>query len=121
MGTGVALLGWGVTQWMRHHRKTAEDLERERRERLTLRGRICDGTIFDVQEVQANGHHPQQLLIYHYEIGGVAYDASQDITRLRQFVDVHSCRLGLPTSVRYDPHNPGDSIVISESWTGLRS
>jgi len=26
----------------------------------------------------------------------------------------------LPTSVRYDPHNPGNSIVVSEKWMGLR-
>jgi hypothetical protein len=121
MGTGVALLGWGVAQWVRHHRKSEEDRERERRARISLRGRICDGTVLDVHEIEANGSGPQQLLVYHYEIGGVAYDASQDITLLRPFVDVHSCRLGLPTSIKYDPHNPGDSIVISESWSGLRS
>src|ERR1035438_8335018 len=33
---------------------------------------------------------------------------------------LHSCRLGLPTSVKYDPHNPGNSLVVSESWMGLR-
>ena len=68
----------------------------------------------------ANGHGPQQLLIYSYDVGGVSYEASQDITHLRQFIDVNSCKLGLPSSVRYDPHNPGNSIVISEAWTGIR-
>ncbi len=121
MASGTALLGWGVVQWMRAHRRTPDERERERRHRLSATGRICDGTVLDVQEVNGDGHIPVQLLIYTYEIGGVAYEASQDITRLRQFIDIHSCKLGLPTSVRYDPHNPGDSIVISEAWTGLRS
>ncbi len=60
------------------------------------------------------------LLIYTYDVAGVTYEASQDVTHLRQFIDLYSCRLGLPTSVKYDPHNPGDSIVISETWSGLR-
>src|SRR5690348_9292732 len=120
MAGGVALLVTGVTYWIRSRRKTAEQLERERRHRLSLHGRICDGTVFDVQEVQSNGSGAQ-LLMYTYEIGGVAYEASQDITHLRQFVDIHSCKLGLPTSIKYDPQNPGDSIVIAEDWTGLRT
>jgi hypothetical protein len=60
------------------------------------------------------------LLIYTYDVAGVTYEASQDVTHLRQFIDLYSCRLGLPASVKYDPHNPGDSIVISETWSGLR-
>ena len=60
------------------------------------------------------------LLVYTYDVAGVTYEASQDVTHLRQFIDLYSCRLGLPTSVKYDPHNPGDSIVISETWSGLR-
>ena len=60
------------------------------------------------------------LLVYNYDVAGVTYEASQDVTHLRQFIDLYSCRLGLPASVKYDPHNPGDSIVISETWSGLR-
>ena len=59
--------------------------------------------------------------IYRYDVGGVSYEASQDITQLRQFINVNSCKLGLPSSVKYDPHNPGNSIVVSEAWTGIRS
>ena len=60
------------------------------------------------------------LLVYKYDVAGVTYEASQDVTHLRQFIDLYSCRLGLPASVKYDPHNPGDSVVISETWSGLR-
>lgn len=120
MAGGIALLGWGVVYWLRARRKTPEQMERERRHRLSQHGRICDGTVIDVQEFPSNGSGPAQFLIYTYEIGGVAYEASQDITHLRQYIDVHSCKLGLPTSIKYDPANPGDSIVIAEEWTGLR-
>lgn len=117
---GAALVAVGAAQWVRSRRKTPEQIERERRQRLSLHGRICDGTVMDVQELPSNASGAQ-FLIYTYEIGGVAYEASQDITHLRQFVDIHSCKLGLPTSVRYDPQNPGNSIVIAEEWIGLRS
>jgi len=117
---GAGLLGWGMAHWLRTRRTTPEERERQRRLRLSISGRICDGTVVDVQEVSANGAGPLQFIIYHYDVGGVSYEASQDITRLRQFIDVHSCKLGLPTSIRYDPQNPGDSIVFSEAWMGLR-
>lgn len=107
--------------WLLHRKpKTAEDLERERRVWLDNIGRITDGTVIDVQEVQSNGNRPSTLLIYHYDVAGVSYEASQDVTYLRQRINLHSCRLGLPTSVRYDPQNPGNSIVVSEKWMGLR-
>ena len=121
MASGAALLAWGVVYWVRSRRKTPEQIERERRMRLSQHGRICDGTVIDVQELPSNGSDPAQFLIYTYEIGGVAYEASQDITQLRQFIDLHSCKLGLPSSIKYDPQNPGDSIVIAEEWTGLRA
>jgi LPXTG-motif cell wall-anchored protein len=104
----------------RRRRKTPDDRERERRQRITQHGRITDGNILDVQELALNGRGSAQMLIYQYDVAGVTYEASQDITYLRHQVDLYSCRLGLATSVKYDPHNPGDSIVVAESWTGLR-
>ena len=118
---GVALLcAAGAGYWLRGRRKSPEQLERERRLRISQHGRITDGSVLDVQEV-SNGRGDIQLIIYSYDVAGVSYEASQDITGLRHRVDIHSCKLGLPTSVKYDPHNPGDSVVIAETWTGLRS
>jgi len=101
-------------------KKSAAEIERERRDWLNQIGRITDGTVIDVQEVTPNGHGPATMLIFQYDVGGVSYEASQDVTYLRQWVNLHSCRLGVPTSVRYDPQNPGNSIVVSEKWMGLR-
>lgn len=105
---------------LRRKPKTAEDLERERRAWLDRVGRITDGTVIDVQEMPGTVERPSTLLIYQYDVAGVSYEASQDITYLRQLINLHSCRLGLPTSVRFDPQNPGNSIVVSERWMGLR-
>ncbi|MBO0912154.1 MAG: hypothetical protein J2P13_10205 [Acidobacteria bacterium] len=100
--------------------KSPREAERERREWLNQIGRITDGLVIDVQEIAPNGRPPAIMLIFQYDVGGVSYEASQDVTHLRQHLNLHSCRMGLPTSVRYDPQNPGNSIVVSEKWMGLR-
>lgn len=118
----IGLLGVAVTmKIVRSRRQTPEQIERARRARISTTGRITDGTVIDVSELQSDGEQPVQLLIYTYDVSGVAYEAAQDVTHLRQHVDLHTCRIGLPTSVKYDPQNPGNSIVVAEDWTGLRS
>jgi hypothetical protein len=115
---GAALVG--TYYMLRAKKKSAEEIERERRETLNEIGRITDGTVIDVQELNSDSENPSTMLIYHYDVAGVSYEASQDVTYLRHWINLHSCRLGLPTSVRYDPHNPGNSLVVSEKWNGLR-
>ena len=107
--------------WIRKGRKTPEQREQERRLRISAIGRITDGAVIDVNEMPGNkGLAEIQLLVYQYDVAGVSYEASQDITALRHRVDLHSCRAGLMTSIKYDPTNPGNSIVIAENWSGLR-
>ena len=116
-GVGLAFAGYAL---LRRKPKTAEELERERRVWLSTIGRITDGTVIDVQEIAAEGQRAATMLIYQYDVAGVSYEASQDVTYLRQWINLHSCRLGVPTSVKYDSRNPGNSMVISEGWVGLR-
>ncbi|MBA3912730.1 MAG: hypothetical protein H0X25_02475 [Acidobacteriales bacterium] len=115
-GAGVMLGGYFL---LRKKPRLPEELERERREFLQRVGRITDGTVIDVHELEPDTR-PLTLLVYQYDVGGVSYEASQDVTYLRPMINLQSCRLGLPTSVRYDPQNPANSIVISEKWMGLR-
>ena len=61
------------------------------------------------------------MLLYEYRIGGVDYECSQDITTMQDVVDVPAVRAGFPCSVRYQPGNPQNSIVVSEKWSGLRA
>ena len=116
----VAAAAAGGYYLFRRKPKTEADIERERRAWLNQVGRITDGTVIDVQETSTPTNKNMILLIYQYDVAGVSYEASQDVTYLRQWINLHSCRLGLPTSVRYDPHNPGNSLVVSERWIGLR-
>ncbi len=118
-GAAAALVGYALLS--RKSKKSSDQLEVERRTELTRFGRILDGSVIDVQELEDTETGQQMiLLIYTYDVAGVSYEASQDVTHLRQFIDLYSCRLGFPASIKYDPHNPGDSIVISETWSGLR-
>lgn len=118
-GGSVTLLG--AYALLRRKPKTPDEIERDRRAWLETTGRITDGTVIDVQELApANGHHPAVMLIYKYDVAGVSYECSQDVTYLRHWINLHSCRLGLQTSVKYDPQNPGNSLVVSENWMGLR-
>ena len=117
--SGIALLGGYAL--LRRKPKTADELERERRAWLEGTGRITDGTVIDVQELAVtSSYHAAIMLIYKYDVAGVSYECSQDVTYLRHRINLHSCRLGLQTSVKYDPQNPGNSLVVSENWMGLR-
>ena len=125
--TAVTALAAATAYWLYSRRKTPQEREHERRLWLANNGRIIDGTIIDVCELPADGAHsklkssgPAQMLIFHYDVAGVTYEASQDVTNLQQYVDTKNCRIGVPASIRYDPQNPGNSIVVAETWTGLR-
>ncbi len=119
----LAVVAVGIVVYLSRSRKrkTADDLELERRQFIDRVGRITDGTVIDVQEMAADQKQRSAiLLIYNYDVAGVSYECSQDVTYLRHWINLHSCRLGLHTSVKYDPLNPGNSLVVSESWMGLR-
>jgi hypothetical protein len=117
---GAAIASSAFFLLLRRKPKSPEEIERRRREWLDNVGRITDGTVLDVQELALDGQPSSTMLIYQYDVAGVSYEASQDVTYLRQRVNLHSCRLGVPTSVKYDPQNPGNSLVVSERWMGLR-
>jgi hypothetical protein len=102
-------------------RPTAEELERRRRDFLVQSGRLVDGMLLDLYNVDGEDGRELTLLLFHYRIGGVDYECSQDITYMADVVDPKRIRLGFPCSVRYQPGNPQNSIVVAEHWTGLRA
>lgn len=117
----LAILG-GVVAWIKlRKRPSEEELERMRRRQLVQVGRIVDGMLLDICEIHAADGRPLTMLLFSYRIGGVDYECSQDITDLGTLVDVPQIRVGFPCSVRYQPGNPQNSIVISEGWSGLRA
>jgi len=97
-----------------------EELERARRLFLVQSGRIVDGMLLDIYEIDAEDGRTLTMLLFNYRIAGVDYECSQDITSMRGVVDTAQVRAGFPCSVRYQPGNPQNSIVVAEGWTGLR-
>ncbi|HXR38225.1 MAG TPA: hypothetical protein VN776_04005 [Terracidiphilus sp.] len=111
----------GLALWLiLRKRPTAEELERARRQFLVQSGRIVDGMLLDVCEVEAKDGRTLTMLVYSCRIGGVDYECSQDITDMREVVDAAQVRAGFPCSIRYQPGNPQNSIVVAEQWSGLR-
>lgn len=121
--TGVAaIVGLGAMGlWLALRRRpTAEELECRRRDFLVQSGRLVDGMLLDVYEVGGDDGRTLTFVLFNYRIGGVDYECSQDITNMTETVDARSIQLGLPCSVRYQPGNPQNSIVVAERWSGLR-
>ncbi len=125
--SGLAVLcvmaAGGAAYVLTRKRPSPDDLERDRRDGLVKAGRIIDATVLDISELSAEeSDRPLglQLILYQYDVAGVTYECSQDVTLLQHIVDIHKVRLSFPASVRYDPHNPGNSLIVAENWSGLR-
>ena len=121
IGVVLALLVLAALAWMIfRHKPTAEEIEKQRRTYLAASGRIVDGMLLDFYEMEGEGGAPAQMLVYNYRISGVDYECSQDVTTLDELLKEHRVRAGFPCSVRYQPGNAQNSIVIAEGWSGLR-
>ncbi len=111
--------------------------ERKRRLHLNLIGRIAEGQVVELAQHPAPpveqrrsllgirsrplpDSGPRSLVSYSYSISGVTYHTAQDITGLESQVRAERLVTGYPTSVKYDPANPSDSIVVADDWSGLR-
>jgi hypothetical protein len=70
---------------------------------------------------QANGgpNGSQKLLYYTYAISGVTYETAQDVTGLEEWLHLARVAAGQIASVKYDPANPSNSILLADGWSGL--
>lgn len=119
--TAVAAVA-GIATWlMVRKRPTPEELELLRRQLLVQSGRLVDGMLLDVCDVEAEDGRTLKMLLFSYRIGGVDYECSQDITQLHDVIDAEQVRAGFPCTVRYLQANPHNSIVVAEGWSGLRT
>ena len=111
-GIAVAALGtWGVRAYL-NSRPTAAELERRRRVALNSRGKMGDATLLEYRD---------HVVFYSYDIAGVEYTACQDLSGLEAKLPTDRWSAIGPASIKYDPRNPANSIVLSEEWTGLRT
>ncbi|HEY4356979.1 MAG TPA: DUF3592 domain-containing protein [Acidobacteriaceae bacterium] len=109
-----------IIWWIRLLRRpSAEEMERRRRERLGTMGRITDGHLLDARTLDGEESisPTPEVLLYSYRLAGVTYNCAQDVSLLPD--RVRGYRLDQPLQVRYDPRNPGNSIVVAENWSGL--
>ena len=118
--TAVAAMAAAAAWMLLRKRPTPEELELARRRLLVQSGRLVDGMLLDICTVDAADGRALTMLLFSYRIGGVDYECSQDITLMSGVVDAASVRAGFPCTVRYQPGNPQNSIVVAEGWSGLR-
>ena len=135
-GIGVLAI-LGIIFWLRRKPEDANEQERQRRAYLNRVGRIVEGQVLEVVDHKqsaaptkpaglfrkgasgaiANG--TQKLLYYTYSISGVTYETAQDITGLEEQAHLGRVVAGQPASVKFDPSNPSNSILLADDWSGL--
>jgi hypothetical protein len=134
-GSMVAI-GLVVFAFMRPH-VDPEEAERKRRLHLNLIGRIAEGQVVELNERAVEPQverrsllptrsrplpdtRPRHMVSYSYSISGVTYHTAQDVTGLESQVRFERLMAGQQASVKYDPSNPSDSILVADDWSGLR-
>lgn len=109
----LAALLFVLAGWLLVGRRiTREQRARARRRYLATRGRLAEAVITDVHDDTIN---------YQYQIAGVVYDSSQDVSLFRDRVPVDPSLILGPAYVKYAARNPQESILIAEDWSGLRT
>jgi len=130
----VVLAGIGIFLWLWRKPEDAEELERRRRAYVNRVGRIVEGRVLEIADQARHlpqgtkkgkqggplpGSGVQRLLHYTYSISGVSYETAQDVTGLEERLHLTRIAAGQTASVKYDPSNPSNSILIADDWSGL--
>jgi hypothetical protein len=132
--------------WMRRKPTDAGEVERQRRAYLNRVGRIVEGQVLEIADdrqsaasekverktgnglssifaksrtMAASRNGSQKLLYYTYAISGVTYETAQDVTGLEERLHLTRVAAGQVASVKYDPSNPCNSILMADDWSGL--
>lgn len=137
----VSLAAGGALYWWRRRPQDPEEVERQRRSHLNQVGRIVEGQVIEILDAPArqaqtsrsvglfrkrkapstsavpNGG--RKLVCYSYSISGVTYETAQDITGLEERACLDRLVAGQSASVKYDPANPSNSILVADDWSGL--
>jgi len=116
----------GIMIWRalrRSRRKDADEIERLRRLDVNRRGRIVAGEVVDLLESEgtaaAADARRQLTVVYKYEVAGVTYEVSQDLSALPSALASGSSPGSHAASVKYDPKAPTNSIIMCEEWSGI--
>jgi hypothetical protein len=117
------------------HKKPEDsaEMERQRRAYLNRIGRIVEGQVVEVSNESIAGAPSDRqptaaalspapspkMLYYSYSISGVTYETAQDVTGLEEQAHLGRVVAGQHASVKYDPSNPSNSILLADDWSGL--
>lgn len=140
----VALAASGAFFLFRKKPEDPDALERDRRVYLNRVGRIVEGHILEVVDrtdgeqaakvgaktvlppptragkgSAASKNGGRKLLYYSYSISGVTYETAQDVTGLEEQAHLKRIAVGQTASVKYDPSNPSNSILLADDWSGI--
>ncbi len=132
----IAMVVIGIIIWLRRKPVDAAEIERQRRAYLNKVGRIVEGQVLEISEhtppaddakragsftkrAAAPSNGTQRLLYYTYSISGVTYETAQDVTGLEERLHLTRAAVGQTASVKYDPSNPSNSILLADDWSGL--
>jgi hypothetical protein len=107
---------------MLRRRKQKPESERERERRLAVNavGRMTDGALLEAIHSRSDPKS-SLLLLYQYSVSGVEYSAGQDISSLLDRIPSGAYWPAADVTVKYDPQDPSNSIVVCEQWSGLPS
>ncbi len=140
----LAAVGLALGAWFLLHASPLTPEEREQRRRLHVSrvGRATEARIVEIIEITeiaktldtskaknekeekdekkvGAGGGDIQMLSYRYELRGVEYQASQDVRFYQEYIDLSQVAAGQTASIKYDPRNPVNSIVLAEDWSGI--
>src|SRR3974390_519586 len=139
-GGGVAVIAAAALSRFLRKPEDAEAFERRRRFQLNQVGRIVEGLVVELVETPASapaapesglfsrrsapagpasGVQLRRLIRYSYSISGVTYETAQDVTGLEERLCLERLAAGQPASVKYDPSNPSNSILVADDWSGI--
>lgn len=136
----AAVFAGGALIWLRGRPQDPVEAERQRCLHLNRVGRIIEGQVLEVieQAVPAAAVRPalffrrrkspaldkgirsRTLVFYSYHISGVSFESAQDVSGLEERACIRSVVMRQPASVKYDPANPGNSILVADDWSGLK-
>lgn len=110
---GMAGVLTGMAAWfVPASRRTPAERERRRRLTVNARGRTGGAMITDFRD---------GVIGYTYFVGGVEYSAFQDLSSLVDLLPEDPRTLiERPATLKYLAHNPANSILLCEGWSGLR-
>lgn len=110
-GVAVSAGLLSLAVWIVYRRRmTPAERERRRRAMVNRTQRTAEAVVTEASA---------EMIQFQYELRGVRYFASQDVSVLGAYLPEDMTRLIGPVSVKYDPRNPANSIVVCEEWTGL--